>query len=89
MQEELGDREDVIILGINSGDDSREAVQAFWDEMGFQWDAVVDPPGRRGKLSEHLGAIAYPTNIVVDPDGVVLHASYGFDEVRIRDLLGL
>ena len=89
MQEELTGRDDKLILAINSGDDSRAEVKEFWDEIGYDFTAVVDPPGGRGQLNQVLGAMAYPTNIVVGPDGVVLHASYGFQEDAIRKLLGL
>jgi hypothetical protein len=89
MQEELGERDDVLILAINSGDDSRAEVAQHWANLGYDFAAVVDPPGGRGQLNQVLGAIAYPTNIVVDPDGIVLHASYGFSETRIRELLDL
>ena len=89
MQQELAGREDVAILAINSGEDSRAAVDEFWTEVGYDFPAVVDPPGARGQLNQVLGALAYPTNIVVGPDGIVLHASYGFPEHTIRALLGL
>lgn len=89
MQDELTGREDVEILAINSGEDSRDDVAEYWTEAGFGFSAVVDPPGARGDLNHVLGAIAYPTNIVVGPDGIVLYASYGFSEPTIRKLLGL
>jgi hypothetical protein len=89
MQDELAGRDDVLILAINSGDDSRVEVQELWDELAYDFPAVVDPPGQRGQLNQTLGAIAYPTNIVVGPDGIVLRASYGFQEQPIRELLGL
>jgi hypothetical protein len=89
MHEELAGRDDVLILAVNSGNDSRAAVAEHWAGLGYDFAAVVDPPGARGKLNETLGAIAYPTNIVVGPDGTVLYAGYGFAEQRIRTLLGL
>jgi len=89
MQAELADRDDVLILAINSGDDSRAEVAEHWAGLGYDFAAVVDPPGERGGLNQALGAIAYPTNLVVGPDGIVLHAGYGFPEAKIRGLLGL
>lgn len=86
IQEELGDRDDVVLLAFNRGDD-HETVREYWDTRGFTFDAVVEPPGHEGDNAEAMGVRGYPTNIVVDTDGTVVYAGVGFEEERIRELL--
>ncbi len=85
MQDELGDRDDVVILALNNGD-ARDVVVDYWDDEGFTFDAVLDLQRRNAKA---LGVAAFPTNIVVGADGKVTYASVGFDEEQIRYYLGL
>lgn len=88
IHEDLGARDDVVVLALNRGD-SREAVAAYWREQGFTFDAVLeDHPGRNAQA---MGVLAYPTNIVVGPDGTVLFAGVlePDDIATIRALLGL
>jgi hypothetical protein len=89
VYEDLAGRDDVLILAINSGDDSRDEVARFWEEFGLGFTAVVDPPDARGRLAAALGARLFPTNIVVGPDGIVRHSGVGFDERAVRRMLGL
>jgi hypothetical protein len=89
LQEELADRDDVIILAMNTGQDSEKVVADYWKKEGFTFDAVLDPPGKESDNARALGLKASPTNIVVDKDGKVTYASVGFDEDQIRLYLGL
>jgi len=76
-------------VAMNSGMDSREVVDGYWKKEGFTIEALLDADGQRGANAKAMGVVASPTNIVVGPDGKVLYASVGFDESRIRGLLGL
>ena len=89
LQEELGDRDDVVILAMNTGQDTEQVVADYWEKEGFTFAAVLDPPDRRGGNAQALGLMASPTNIIVDRNGKVTYASVGFDEEQIRLYLGL
>lgn len=89
LQEELGERDDVLILAMNTGDDTKKVVADYWKKEGFTFDAVLDPKGKERENASSLGLMASPTNIVVDKDGKVTYASVGFDEDQIRLYLGL
>lgn len=89
LHEELADRDDIVILAVNSGDDTREVVASYWEKAGFEFPALLDVEGGEGDNAEALGVMAFPTNLVVGPDGKVLFASVGFDEPVIRKHLGL
>jgi len=89
MSEEIADRDDIVILAVNTGADSRDVVEKYWDKSGFSFPALLDVVGKRGATTEALGAMAFPTNLVVGPDGNVRFASVGFDEATIRKYLGI
>jgi len=85
LQDDLGDRDDVVILALNHGD-KRDVVADYWEDEGFTFEAVLDLKRRNAGA---LGVAAFPTNIVVGADGKVTYASVGFDEDQIRYYLGL
>jgi len=89
LQEELGDRDDIAIYALNSGSDDRAEVGEFWADSGFGFTALLDKPDDRGEAARALGALAFPTNIVLGADGKVRYASVGFDEQAIRAAMGL
>jgi len=89
MQDELGDRDDVQILAFNTGDDTSDVVETYFEKEGFTFDAVMDVDGKARANARSLGLAASPTNIVVDRDGRVMYASVGFDEAQVRTYLGL
>ena len=89
LQDELGDRDDVLILALNTGVDTLDVVAEYWDKQGFTFAAVMDADGEDGANSRSMGIAASPTNIVVGRDGRVTYASVGFDEEQIRTYLGL
>ena len=89
MYEELADRDDVVILAVNGGMDTPEVVQKYWSKSGFDFPAVMDLEGQKGTIASALGVKAFPTNLVVGPDGTVRFASVGFNEPVIRKYLGL
>ena len=87
IQNDLKGRDDVLILAHNAGVDSHETIAKYFQDSGFTFTPIVDS-GKQGADSKALGVRAYPTNIVIGPDGKVLHASVGFNETVIRKLLG-
>ena len=89
LQEELGDRDDVVIVALNTGNDTKDVVQEYWEKEGFSFEAVLDPEGSEGANAKALGLRASPSNIIVGADGKVTYASVGFDEEQIRYYLGL
>ena len=89
LHQDLADRDDVIILALNRGDD-KDVVAEYWADEGFTFEAVYEDEG--GANADAMGVQAFPTNIVVGKDGRVLYATVGFDdekEAYIRQLLGL
>jgi len=88
LQNELKDREDVVILAHNTGADTPEFIGQYFQQSGFTFTPVLDA-GAPGTNVKVLGARFMPCNVVVGPDGKVLHASVGFNEPVIRRLLGL
>ncbi len=89
MHEELADRDDVVILAVNGGQDTAEVAQKYWDKSGFDFPAVMDLDGQKADIAKALGVMAFPTNLVIGPDGKVRFASVGFNEPVIRKYLGL
>ena len=79
----------MAIYALNSGNDPPGAIAEFWEAAGYDFTAVADLDGRAGANADSVGAAAFPVNIVVGPDGRVLHARVGFHEERIRELLGI
>jgi hypothetical protein len=89
LYEEIDGRDDLAILAVNSGTDSKDVIESYWKKAGFDFPAVRDVEGQKGANSSALGVMAFPTNLVVGPDGKVLFASVGFNEPVIRKYLGL
>lgn len=81
--------DDILIYALNSGSDEREVVSKYWSDSEFTFEALLEKGEARGRSAANLGVQAYPTNIVVGPDGKVRYASVGYDEAAIRRALGL
>ncbi len=79
----------MVIVALNTGNDTLDVVREYWEKEGFSFDAVLDPEGSEGDNAQALGLRASPSNIVVGADGKVTYASVGFDEDQIRYYLGL
>ncbi len=82
-----------MIIAVNNGLDSRATIEKYWSSSGFTLPAVMTTADQEGGdlsgIAKDLGARIFPTNIVVGPDGKVLFAGTGFNEARIRELLGV
>lgn len=89
MHEEISGRTDLAIYALNSGSDEKQVIQDYWTKSGFTFPSLFEEGDARGKSASALGVQAYPTNIVVGPDGKVKYASVGFNEAAIRAAMGL
>jgi len=89
LHEELAGRDDIAIYALNSGADSLDVIREYWDDEGFAFPALLERGAQVGHAARDLGVKAYPTNIVLDPDGKVLYASVGWNEAAVRSVLGL
>lgn len=78
-------RQDVSVLAVNIGD-APDFIRRWWEQEGFRHEAVTQD-GRA--VSAAFGVRAYPTNIVIGPDGTVAYAGVGYDEPALRRALGL
>ena len=87
IQKDIEGRSDVMIVAHNAGVDSKDEISKYFKDSGFTFTPIIDA-GDKGGDSRMMGVAAYPTNIVIGPDGKVLHASVGFNETLIRKLLG-
>lgn len=77
-------RQDVSFLSVNIGD-APDFIRRWWEQEGFRHEAVT----QQGQaVSAAFGVRAYPSNIVLGPDGTVRYAGVGYDEPAIRAALG-
>jgi thiol-disulfide isomerase/thioredoxin len=80
LHEKLGDR--VAFLGIDSGDPASSAAHAA-KVFGVHYDLALDPGE---SIVRSVGAIGFPTTLVVRPDGTVANIRLG--AVNIGQLQG-
>lgn len=74
----------VVVLAVNASE-PRDDVQAFMDELGLTFPAVLDPQGEVIDLYEIR---VFPTTIWIDAEGVVHAEHYGaLDDTLIDDYL--
>jgi thiol-disulfide isomerase/thioredoxin len=75
---------DLVILGVNTGEE-REVVEAFLKKTPLEYPAVLS--GESGIL-ESYGVTAYPTFILIGPDGKVIANEIGFGgEDQLRQMI--
>jgi peroxiredoxin len=75
----------VELIAVNAGDDL-ELVNEFMKSGGFTIPVVVDRRGD-GRVCTSYGAFSFPTNFVINKDGVVVDTILGFDENRLKAAL--
>ncbi len=65
--------EDLLVLGLSMDTDPPAEVEAWLEEKGIGYPiAIADQ-----QLAVEFGAWAYPTLVVVDPDGRIFHMHQG------------
>ncbi len=72
-----------MFLAVNNGD-SKDKIEKFWKEKGFEYTAVVDG----APICGQFGVRAFPTNLIVGKDGKIAWRSTGFNERELRRELG-
>ena len=80
-----------MVLGVNTAEQGDPAPKArgFRDKHGLTYPILVD---RGDRIAHEYGVFAFPTNLVIDRNGVVRFAEAGFNssglEQTIHSLLG-
>ncbi len=77
------DNERVALLSVNVLDDAGR-VPAFLKEKGIDYSVIMDPDET---LVERLGAMAFPLNLLLDPNGRIVYSGSAFpkDHRRLID----
>lgn len=77
LQELASEYEDrgLVMVGISVDDRrARDAVEAFLDESGVDYDILLDP---RMSSMDRLGVLGLPATYLVGPDGTLSHIRRG------------
>ncbi|MER3462069.1 MAG: hypothetical protein C4342_03430 [Armatimonadota bacterium] len=72
----------VNVLAFNRGD-TPEIVKNYFSENKFSYTPIMAPV----EVHQKFRVRAYPTNYVVDSDGVVVARFLGGDEQKLKDAL--
>eukprot|EP01026_Neomeris_dumetosa_P075455 TRINITY_DN79762_c0_g1_i2.p4 TRINITY_DN79762_c0_g1~~TRINITY_DN79762_c0_g1_i2.p4 ORF type:complete len:104 (-),score=20.83 TRINITY_DN79762_c0_g1_i2:1-312(-) len=62
----------VVFLAMNVGDDN-ERMAEWWDDKGYGFPTLNDADD----LAQQYGIKAFPSSIIIGPDGKVLKAKVG------------
>jgi peroxiredoxin len=72
LHEKYADDPNVVILAMNVRDDN-ERMAAYWAERGYTFPTLNDADD----LAEQFGVKAFPSTVIIGPDGRVIHAAVG------------
>lgn len=72
----------VNVLAFNRGD-TPEVVKNYFSENKFSYTPIMAPV----EVHQKFGVRAYPTNYVVDSEGVVIDRFVGWNEQKLKDAL--
>ncbi len=72
LHRKYADNPDVVILAMNVGDEN-EKMASWWKEKKFGFPTLNDADEAAGKY----GIIAFPSSVLIGPDGKVLESSIG------------
>ena len=79
-----------MVLGFNCAD-SREHALKFIEDFGVTYDNVLDTSMAANQIMmkyETLGGMsAVPMTYVIDPEGKVVDAWYGYQDGKMKQLL--
>jgi hypothetical protein len=78
----------LVILGVNAWDEEREVIEEFVRDQNIKHKILLNGEDVR----HQYGVFAVPTNLWINPQGMVVDAAIGFDneedlEDRIKNLL--
>ncbi len=65
--------DEVAFLGVDVADPPRLA-EPFVEELGIGYDLAVDPDRA---LALEVGVATMPTTLFIDPEGTIVHRTYG------------
>lgn len=76
----------VVVLGVNCAEqgDPFEKARAFRDKHRLTYPIVVDA---RDEVRQRYGVRAFPTNVIIDQQGVVRYMQPGFHVADIMSIL--
>lgn len=75
---------DFEVLAVNVGQ-SADVVRSFQQEFGVTFPMALDPQGTLGQQYE---VRAYPTNYVINPEGIVIRRIVGWvDKPQVESIL--
>ena len=69
LQQEFGRAHDLVVLGINAGNDSQAAVKAFAQEYRLNFPLLLDPDDRVSDVQYAVRAL--PTSLIIDRTGKI------------------
>ena len=76
--------EDVRIITVASGRNSKESIDAFFDDNAlFELNKYRDP---KGKIAIKYGVTALPTTVVIDPNGIEIGRIIGDIDWHTADI---
>ncbi len=80
---------DLVILGLNSSDDKKIALE-FLSENSATFPTILDSSDAAVKVSwrDYKGS-GVPLNYIIDKEGKVVEAWYGYEEGHSRALAAL
>ena len=80
----------MVVLGLNTADD-RAIAEKFLDENGVTYQNILDTTPAAWEITQKFetlgGMSAVPFTYVIDPEGKVVDAWYGFEKGRMEKLL--
>ena len=86
LHEKYANNPDIVILAMNVGDEN-DKMTKWWKEKKYTFPSLHDADD----LAEKYGIKAFPTTIMIGPDGTVLAAQVGSPtaiEAAIEKALG-
>lgn len=72
LHEKFADNDRVVILAMNVGDENAKA-EKYWADNKFTFPTLHDAD----ELSKAYGIKAFPSSILIGPDGKVVYATVG------------
>ena len=75
-----------MVVGLDAGeqDNAREKARRFRSQHRLSYPILVD---ETGKAREALGLMAFPTNLVIDQEGIVRYYEAGFNQGAVDRVL--
>lgn len=75
-QLELYSDKGFAVVGVNV-DEDRTAFDSYMDQAQLPWEQIMPGSNGRNPMAEYYGVSAYPTMIMVDPEGKVVSMQAG------------